>query len=872
MTPPRIGRTVHDLSGMGDALMGAFIRSRRPLGLVRAAHDGTARIVEANAALAELTARNGQGLLGADVLDALGCGRREEARELMRRVSEGEVPSAKLQSRLVRPDGRVMSLEIDLEGSDDDSLPGRWVLVGVRDITVEVREAEGRRVRDVVTSVLAATTSVDGSVSALLPALADTLGFAFGAVWKVDERAGELRCGALWQAGSGTDRYASLSRELPLVHGVGLPGRVWETGAPLSSVDLPAQECPRAPAAGHDGMCCGIAFPIVVGTELHGVFEFAATSQRDVSEPLLALLGELSTEMAGVLARKRAHERQSGSTLLLIEDNVFIARLVSEMLAAQDTQLELVHVERLADARMALADSRPACVLLDLTLPDAEGLQSLLEVRSAAPDVPVVVLTGTEDQEMALRAVQEGAQDYLVKHKVDFDGLGRAIRYAIERKGAEQQFLQQQLSDRLTGLPNRVLFLDRVRVALARPNAGCVGVLVVNLDRFRLLNDSLGYEWGDRLLAAAAKRIVLAAPSGASVASFGGDEFAVLLDGAPADGVVRLAEEVAEALSVPYGLGGETVHITATVGVATSADEGCAAETLIARADTALARGKESDGPRYEVFNEALREEMRERLALQTGLRTAIHEGQLRLHYQPLVSLADRRIVGFEALVRWQHPDRGLLPPSEFLPLAEETSLIVPIGRWALEEALRQLVAWDAGGDDLPPLSMHVNLSARELAEPELVDVVGAALRTHGLSPQRLGLEVTETSLISDLDRSAGTLSALRSLGVGVALDDFGTGYSSLSYLERFPVTMLKLDRSFVSAMGSGGKQAIVSAVANMAAALRMPSLAEGIETDPELDRLRALGYTMGQGWLFGRPLPPDAAGAIVGPTTSAPA
>jgi diguanylate cyclase (GGDEF)-like protein len=858
------------LPRLGDALVSAFIRTQRALALVRADPDGSGRIVKANEPLAELTARTGSGLIGADVLAALGCGRRSEARELMRLVLEGELPSADLHSRLVRPDGRVMSLEIDLAGAGGDPLAGRLMLVAARDITAEVRAAEERRVRDVMTSALAAAASVEGSVSALLPALADTLGFAFGAGWRVDEQADELRCDALWEAGSGTKSYATLSRELPLERGVGLPGRAWEAGAPVSTIDLPAEECPRAPVARQDQLCCGVAFPIFVGRELHAVFEFATTMQRDVGPPLLSLLAELSTEMSGVLTRKRAHERKSGMALLLVEDNAFIARLVGEMLMQQPTPLELVHVECLADARASLAASRPACVLLDLTLPDADGLQSLLEVRSAAPDVPVVVLTGTEDEELAVRAVQEGAQDYLVKRKVDLDGLGRAIRYAIERKSAEQQLLQHELSDRLTGLPNRILFLDRVRVALSRAKPGCLSVLLINLDRFRLLNDSLGHEWGDRLLLAAADRIVQAVPAGASVASFGGDEFAVLLDDAPVGRAMRLGEELAESVSAPYELSGESVHITATVGVATNVGNGCAAESLVAQADTALSRGKEWDGPRCEVFDEALREELRERLALQTGLHGALAEGQLRLHYQPLVSMADRQLIGFEALVRWHHPERGLIGPGEFLPLAEESSLIVPIGRWALDEAVRQLVTWDLERGDRPPLVVHVNLSARELAEPDLVEAVAATLRASGLSPERLCLEVTETSLVGDLERSARTLLALRELGVGIALDDFGTGYSSLSYLERFPVTVLKLDRSFVSAVGSRGKQAIVAAIANMADALGIPALAEGIETEQELERLQALGYSLGQGWLFGRAAPPGDARPLVAPTTSA--
>ena len=858
---------------LGEALTGAFLHSGRPLALVRALRDGTARIVQANEAMADLTARTGEGLVGADVLDVLGCGRRPEARDLMRGLVADRPTTVTLQSRLIRPDGCVRSIEIDITGAEGDPVAGRWVLAGARDITADVHAEESRRVREVVATIMAETASVQGAISALLPAVGDALGFTFGALWHPDAAGGELRCGAVWEAGVSTTSFAALTRGLPLGRGEGIPGRAWADAAAVSTGGLSAEPDPRAGAAAQDELTSAVAFPVFVGSELHAVLELATPARREVGAPLLSLLDDLGTEIAGALARKQAQERSPSTTLLLVEDNAFIARLVAEMLSAQGMELELVHVALLADARETLAASRPACVLLDLTLPDASGLESLEEVRAAAPDVPVVVLTGTEDEELAVRAVQQGAQDYLVKRKVDLDGLGRAIRYAIERKTAEQQVLQHELTDRLTGLPKRVLFTDRVRVALARAQPGRLTVLVVNLDRFRLLNDSLGYEWGDRLLLAAAQRIVQSVPPGASVASFGGDEFALLLEDTPPQETLRFAQELAETISAPYELGGEAAHVTATVGVATNVGDGCTAEILLGQADTALSRGKEYEGPRCEVFDESLREELRGRLGLLNGLRAAVEDGQLRLHYQPLVSLAGRRLVGFEALVRWQHPERGLLPPGEFLPLAEETGVIVPVGRWAVREAVRQIAAWDAEGLGDPALVVHVNLSARELAEPDLVDSVKETLRAANVGAERLCLEVTETALVTDLGRSARALSGLRELGVSVALDDFGTGYSSLSYLERFPITVLKLDRSFVSSMGIGGKQAIVSAVASMAAALEIPALAEGIETEQELEQLRALGYDLGQGWLFGRPVPPEKArDLLAGVTQSGPA
>ncbi len=429
----------------------------------------------------------------------------------------------------------------------------------------------------------------------------------------------------------------------------------------------------------------------------------------------------------------------------------------------------------------------------------------------------------------------------------------------VERKRAQERLAHQALHDPLTELPNRALFLDRLAVALARlrRRPSTLAVLFADVDRFKNVNDSLGHDAGDRLLVALARRLREVLRPGDALARFGGDEFAVLCEDVAEADVSPIADRILMSLGEPFAAGGREVFVSISVGIALADDADHRPEALLRDADAAMYLAKERGRARYEIFDEAMRDQSTERLLLENALRRAPERGELRAMFQPIVRLTDGKMVAAEALVRWVHPERGLLEPAQFVPLAEETGLIVPVGGWVLDEACRQAAGWP--GDGQAP-AVSVNLSARQLNRADLVDAVDRALSKNGLDPDRLWLEITESVLMDDADTAVAALGRLRSLGVHLCVDDFGTGYSSLAYLRRFPVDALKVDRSFVAGLGANPEDsAIVEAVVSMAHSLRLSVVAEGVETDEQLARLRDLGCELAQGFYFAAPVPPTA-------------
>jgi diguanylate cyclase (GGDEF)-like protein/PAS domain S-box-containing protein len=479
-------------------------------------------------------------------------------------------------------------------------------------------------------------------------------------------------------------------------------------------------------------------------------------------------------------------------------------------------------------------------------------------------------LDGTSDSAtVAWRAVHpDGSERWLetaLRAVRDTHGVAREIvavtRDVSERKDAESKLAHQAMHDALTGLPNRALFLDRLRHALlrARRRPGAVAVLFVDLDRFKLINDSFGHAAGDRLLCDVAGRLEHGLRPSDTIARFGGDELVILcedLDGEP--GARAIADRIAALFEEPFIVEDGEAFLQASIGIALAAD-GASAEDLIRDADAAMYRAKEGGRARVEVFDEAMRDDARERVATESALRRAIERDELCIHVQPVVRIGDEAIVAFEALVRWEHPERGLVPPGDFIPLAEETGLIVPIGNWVLREVCRTMRRWeDELGVDWVPCS--VNLSVRHLQQPDLVATVRAALEEYDIAPRRLVLEITESAVMENGTGTVETLEALRALGVRLALDDFGTGYSSLAHLHRFPLDILKIDRSFTAALHADHQGAsIAGAIVSLAQALGLETVAEGIEDSEQHRQLERFGCTYGQGFLFSRPQPPAA-------------
>jgi diguanylate cyclase (GGDEF)-like protein len=455
----------------------------------------------------------------------------------------------------------------------------------------------------------------------------------------------------------------------------------------------------------------------------------------------------------------------------------------------------------------------------------------------------------------------------------------RALRAAserevAERRQAERQLEHQALHDSLTGLPNRTLLLDRLGHALAvsSRHGSKVAVFFADLDNFKVINDDLGHTVGDQLLVAVADRLQKAVRrsdtvgrhSTNTVARLGGDEFVVLCEGLTSErDAIRVAERMTEVLRSPFEFS-ETVFVTASVGIA-PASAGATPESLIRDADAAMYMAKERGRDRYEIFDEVMRSRVLGRLHAENELRKAIDADELRLFYQPIVSLSDGRWRGAEALIRWEHPERGLLPPSEFIPLAEESGLILPLGQWVLHEACRQAGRWEAEHQQASELTVTINVAARQLADPGLLDAISTAIDETGIDATRLGIEITESSLLEETTAPVEFLEAIKALGVRLILDDFGTGYSSLSYLQRLPLDMLKLDRSFVTPLGAAPEEwKLVAAVIDMAAALGISMVAEGVETREQQQRLAALGARLAQGYYFAKPMPAEAFSALL--------
>ena len=425
--------------------------------------------------------------------------------------------------------------------------------------------------------------------------------------------------------------------------------------------------------------------------------------------------------------------------------------------------------------------------------------------------------------------------------------------------------------DTLTGLPNRALVLERLAeaIACARGQHASVGVLFVDLDRFKVVNDTLGHAAGDEVLIRIGQRLRAAVRPQDTVGRLAGDEFVVVCQDVGRRVLVEVAERISRAIDVPLQLDGRDAVITASIGVALASPDRCA-EDVLRDADSAMYQAKQRGRGRVELFDSAIRDRLLARVDTEQALRGVLARSELRLHYQPIVRAADGHLLAVEALVRWAHPGRGLMTPTDFVPLAEESSLILQLGRWVLREACAQLGRWQTVSPHLGHLQVGVNLSTRQFADPDIVPIAAEAIAQAGIAAQQLSLEITESALMEEVETTTGTLRALKDLGVRLSIDDFGTGYSSLSYLKRFPVDVLKIDRSFVNGLGNDPEdQEIVHAVVSMAHALGLEVVGEGVETDAQLDELRRLDCDAAQGFLIGLPLPAESDGPSRRPAPS---
>jgi len=685
--------------------------------------------------------------------------------------------------------------------------------------------------------------------------------------------------------------------------------------------------------------------------------------------------------------------------LLLIEGDPADAKVIQAALAdVRYGPFDVESVRQLSDAYERLGKEGIGAVLVDLFLPDSQGIETFNKLLLAAPHVPILVLSGPGDEDIAMQALQRGAQDYLLKGELTSHSLSRALHNMIERKAVEEAlFIEKERAqvtlnsigdavlstdisgnvtylnhaaesltgwsreealrrpvaevfqiidgatrqparnpmelavqqnktvgltancilirpdglecaiedsaapihdrrgqvtgavivfhdvtaaramsfrmshlaqhDSLTDLPNRLLLNDRLTraIASARRNGNRLAVLFVDLDRFKDINDSLGHAIGDKLLQSVAERLVARVRNSDTVSRPGGDEFVVLLSELehPEDAAV-CAKKMLTALTAPHRIAQHDVHVTVSIGVSTYPEDGQDAETLVKSADTAMYQAKENGRNNYEFFRQDMNIRAVERQSLEGSLSRALERHEFVLHYQPKINLEKGAITGAEALIRWLHLDRGLIPPAQFVPIAEDTGLLLPIGQWVLHEACRQARAWlDAG---LRPVPVAVNISAVEFRDKGFLEGVRAILKDTRLEPRYLELELTESVLMQHAESTASVLQALKAMGVQLAVDDFGTGYSSLSYLRRFPIDTLKVDRSFVRQITADADDAIIaSAVISMGKSLKLRVVAEGVETREQLAFLQDQRCDEGQGYYFSRPVVAEQFAKLLG-------
>jgi diguanylate cyclase (GGDEF)-like protein/PAS domain S-box-containing protein len=657
------------------------------------------------------------------------------------------------------------------------------------------------------------------------------------------------------ESGASMRRFMEATDTTSFDLGTGLPGRVLARGAPAWIEDVWYDgNFPRSVAARESGLRAAFAFPVLAHGHVVAVLEFFCHEAMSPDERFLEVVGQVGYQIGLVYERHQAVQALKDSEartrrVLNSAADAFIGMDSAGCVTEWNEAAEEMFGWQRSDAIGQEVG--------DLVVPEEyraahrEGVRRFVSTGEARVLGQTLELPGLRRDrtrfplEITLWSLPRGEGH-------DFYAFARDI---TARKEAEESLAHRASHDELTELPNRALAMEQLGQAL---NDGTrTALLFVDLDRFKVVNDSLGHALGDRLLLEVADRLSRAVRPSDTVARLAGDEFLIICrDVADIEEATTVAERIRAILDEPVSLGGDTVHVTASVGVCL-AEPGSAAEDVVRDSDAAMYRAKSSGRGHFEVFDEGMREGMDNRLRLERDMDSALDERQFRLHYQPLVALATGQLVGVEALLRWEHPVQGLLYPDRFIPLAEETGAIVPIGEWVLGEACRQVKEWESRG--LTGLEMAVNLSGRQLAQSDIKATVDSILKTADFSAGRieLCLEITESLLMADPEVAAARLRELKALGVSLAIDDFGTGYSSLAYLKWFPVDTVKLDRSFVrGAATDRADQAIVAAVVDMAHALGMSVVAEGVEEASQYKALMAAGCDRAQGFYMSRPMP----------------
>jgi len=543
--------------------------------------------------------------------------------------------------------------------------------------------------------------------------------------------------------------------------------------------------------------------------------------------------------------------------IILVADDDPAIRLILRHTMEQDGY-QVVEASNGMEAVQMTRRQRPDLILMDAVMPVKDGFHATAELKAEKEyaDLPILVITALDDDRSVAKAFDVGACDYITK-PVNWSVLRQRVRRLLYTAQAERKIRHLAYHDTLTGLPNRLLFMDRMEQAIGRAQRSNdrFALLFIDVDHFKVINDSMGHEAGDQLLTEVTRRLGDSVRRSDTIARLGGDEFTVILENvSEPEAVVLVAKNLLEILCKPMYLGDRDVHISASIGIAMYPDDGEDFGNLLKNADTAMFRAKAQGRNTFQFYASEMSTAAMRRLELENSLRYAIEKQEFIIHYQPKYDLHSRGCVGMEALVRWDHPDKGVIPPDEFIPLAEETGLIVALGEWVIRTACRQLSTWQKAG--YPVHDLSINVSARQFHEQDLCALFTEVLQEYRLDAQDIEIELTESALVENHQHARQILGRLHDMGLRIALDDFGTGYASMTYLKQFPIDTVKIDRSFVWGIpGDVENIAIVRAIAGLTSALGLSLIAEGVETAEQVEFLMDIECLRGQGYFWSKPV-----------------
>ena len=758
-----------------------------------------------------------------------------------------------------------------------------------------------------VARALVEAETLDEAFPFILHAICRELDFAGGTLWQVDERKHILRCLDAWcSPHEGAENFLATTRALTLPHGCGLAGRAWAIGRPVWFPNLANEPSfMRKQVAAGAGLRSAVALPIHVRGRVSGVIDFFRTSAQEADESTLDMLAGFGHQIGQFIERVEQHQRivrLSRVYAVLSGINSAIVRIRDRQalfeeacrIAVEQGHFGLVWIGELASdgSVLPLASAGPPAHLAALVAAGGEGNGDPLVARAARRALPVFLndLAG-ENEGQPGEALKHGYRSqavlplhvenavvglitfyaresgFFIGAEMDLlTGLARDISFALEYIDKQERLSYLAHHDALTGLANRPLLLDHLKQAMsfAERSQRQVAVLLLDLDGFKAVNDTLGHAAGDELLFEIARRLRTCVREGDTVARLGGDEFVVVLAGVGDESdTAAVAHKIITALAEPFAVGGTAVSTRSSIGATLFPRDGREPETLIKNADVAMYRAKEQGGSDLCFFSDDMQTRAKRRLSIESALRRALEQEEFTLHYQPKVDMLTGRVTGAEALLRWVTPDGRVISPVEFIPVAEESGLILPIGRWVLTTAIAQARSWQNAG--LPAVGVAVNMSVRQFREANQAIRLAQELDASGLSSHWLEIEITESVMMDSFERAMDVLHAFREMGLKISLDDFGTGYSSLSYLKRLPIDVIKIDRAFVRDLTTDPDDAaIVQAIIGMAHNLNLRVVAEGVETEGQLDYLRARHCDETQGFLLSRPLTAEGFSAVL--------